>query len=102
MLSMGLKTFGFLLKFPYSTSHPATSHVCYSLYGSNTQNYVTRMLAMVVPQEHNGEPEKASIVAKAEPTIFSNDDFFLFGKAKEYRIYKKMVANPRTDNGVRG
>jgi len=57
---------------------------------------------MVVPQEHDGEPEEASIVAQAVPSIFSDDDLYLFGQGKEYRIYEKMGAHPRTVNGVRG
>jgi 1,4-alpha-glucan branching enzyme len=60
------------------------------------------MLAMVVPQQHDGEPEEASIVAQAVPSIFSDDDLYLFGQGKEYRIYEKMGAHPRTVNGVRG
>src|SRR5260370_39693855 len=96
---MLLKTFGVLFKFPCSTSHPATSQICYSLYGSNTQNYATRMLAMGVPQEHDGEQEEASIVAQAVPSIFSDDDLYLFGQGKEYRIYEKVGAHPRTVNG---
>ena len=57
---------------------------------------------MVVPQQHDGEPEEASIVAQAVPSIFSDDDLYLFGQGKEYRIYEKMGAHPRTVNGVRG
>jgi 1,4-alpha-glucan branching enzyme len=60
------------------------------------------MLAMVVPQKHDGEPEEVSIVAQAVPSIFSDDDLYLFGQGKEYRIYEKMGAHPRTVNGVRG
>jgi 1,4-alpha-glucan branching enzyme len=60
------------------------------------------MLAMVVPQQHDGEPEEASIVAQAVQSIFSDDDLYLFGQGKEYRIYEKMGAHPRTVNGVRG
>ena len=57
---------------------------------------------MVVPQKHDGEPEEVSIVAQAVPSIFSDDDLYLFGQGKEYRIYEKMGAHPRTVNGVRG
>ncbi len=57
---------------------------------------------MVVPQQHDGEPEEASNVAQAVPSIFSDDDLYLFGQGKEYRIYEKMGAHPRTVNGVRG
>jgi 1,4-alpha-glucan branching enzyme len=60
------------------------------------------MLTMVVPQRHDGEPEEAAIVAQAVPSIFSDDDLYLFGQGKEYRIYEKMGAHPRTVNGVRG
>jgi 1,4-alpha-glucan branching enzyme len=60
------------------------------------------MLAMVVPQQHDGEPEEASIVAQDVSSIFSDDDLYLFGQGKEYRIYEKMGAHPRTVNGVRG
>jgi len=60
------------------------------------------MSAMVVPQQHDGEPEEASNVAQAVPSIFSDDDLYLFGQGKEYRIYEKMGAHPRTVNGVRG
>src|SRR6266487_225521 len=94
--------FIFLFRFLCSTSHPGTSHICYSLYVSNTQNSATRMLAMVVPQQHDGEPEEAAIVAQAVPSIFSDDDLYLFGQGKEYRIYEKMGAHPRTVNGVKG
>src|SRR6266567_7081006 len=94
--------FIFLFRFLCSTSHPGTSHICYSLYVSNTQNSATRMLAMVVPQQHDGEPEEAAIVAQAVPSIFSDDDLYLFGQGKEYRIYEKMGAHVRTVNNVMG
>ena len=57
---------------------------------------------MLVPEQHDGEPEEASIVAQNIPSIFSDDDLYLFGQGKEYRIYEKMGAHPRTFNGVRG
>lgn len=57
---------------------------------------------MVVPQQHDGEPEEASIVAQDVSSIFSDDDLYLFGQGKEYLIYEKMGAHPRTVNGVRG
>ncbi len=36
------------------------------------------------------------------PSIFSDDDLYLFGQGKEYRIYEKMGAHVRTVNGVTG
>jgi len=36
------------------------------------------------------------------PSIFSDDDLYLFGQGKEYRIYEKMGAHFRTINGVTG
>ena len=36
------------------------------------------------------------------PSIFSDDDLYLFGQGKEYRIYEKMGAHVRNVNGVVG
>jgi 1,4-alpha-glucan branching enzyme len=36
------------------------------------------------------------------PSIFSNDDLYLFGQGKEYRIYEKMGAHVRTISSVTG
>ena len=34
---------------------------------------------MAGPQQYDGEPEEAAIVAQAVPSIFSDDDLYLFG-----------------------
>src|SRR5438876_1143206 len=34
------------------------------------------------------------------PSIFSDDDLYLFGQGKEYRIYEKMGAHVRTVHGI--
>src|SRR5438876_11545568 len=36
------------------------------------------------------------------PSIFSDDDLYLFGQGKEYRIYEKMGAHVRTVHGITG
>ena len=36
------------------------------------------------------------------PSIFSDDDLYLFGQGKEHRIYEKMGAHVRTINGMTG
>src|SRR5215470_10422797 len=36
------------------------------------------------------------------PSIFSDDDLYLFGQGKEYRLYEKMGAHVRNVNGVVG
>ena len=36
------------------------------------------------------------------PSIFSDDDLYLFGQGKEYRIYEKMGAHIRNVNGITG
>src|SRR5256714_9928202 len=47
-------------------------------------------------------PEGTSTIDSDIPSIFSDFDLYLFGQGKEYRIYEKMGAHPRTVNGVRG
>ena len=36
------------------------------------------------------------------PSLFSDFDLYLFGQGKDYRIYEKMGAHPRTVDGVTG
>ncbi len=36
------------------------------------------------------------------PSIFSDFDLYLFGQGKDYRLYEKMGAHPRTADGVSG
>ena len=36
------------------------------------------------------------------PSIFSDDDLYLFGQGKEHRIYEKMGAHVRNVNGIMG
>lgn len=36
------------------------------------------------------------------PSIFSDDDLYLFGQGKEYRLYEKMGAHIRNVNGIIG
>ncbi|EFH80361.1 1,4-alpha-glucan branching protein GlgB [Ktedonobacter racemifer] len=52
-----------------------------------------------------GESERPSQPIKPmpdAPSLFSDFDLYLFGQGKDYRIYEKMGAHPRTVNGVTG
>jgi 1,4-alpha-glucan branching enzyme len=40
--------------------------------------------------------------SQAVPSIFSDFDLYLFGQGKNYRLYEKMGAHPRTVDGVTG
>src|SRR5437660_5067 len=58
-----------------------------------------RMLVMKEPQ-FNKAQEDISTKELEIPSIFSDDDLYLFGQGKEYRIYEKMGAHVRTVNNV--
>src|SRR5438552_6686494 len=60
-----------------------------------------RMLVMKEPQ-FNKAQEGSSTKELEIPSIFSDDDLYLFGQGKEYRIYEKMGAHVRTVNNVMG
>ncbi len=61
------------------------------------------MSDMTVPQKHENTPEYLPLTEQTEvPSIFSDFDLYLFGQGKNYRIYEKMGAHPRTVNGVSG
>ncbi len=61
------------------------------------------MSDMTVPQKHENAPEYIPLTEQTEvPSIFSDFDLYLFGQGKNYRIYEKMGAHPRTVNGVSG
>src|SRR6266567_2805303 len=61
------------------------------------------MSDMTVPQKHENAPEYIPLTEQTEvPSIFSDFDLYLFGQGKDYRIYEKMGAHPRTVNGVTG
>ena len=57
---------------------------------------------MTLPQQHDNAPDDASTIEQDVPSIFSDFDLYLFGQGKDYRIYEKMGAHPRTVNGVTG
>jgi len=56
---------------------------------------------MAIPQQDDEAPDRA-LTTWDVPSIFSDTDLYLFGQGKEYRIYEKMGAHPRTVNGVEG
>src|SRR5712692_12070187 len=57
---------------------------------------------MALQREHDDLPDQASTLAQHASSMFSDDDLYLFGQGKEYRIYEKMGAHVRTVNGVTG
>jgi len=59
------------------------------------------MLVMKEPQFNKAQNE-TSMKESEIPSIFSDDDLYLFGQGKEYRIYEKMGAHVRNINGVVG
>jgi 1,4-alpha-glucan branching enzyme len=59
------------------------------------------MLVMTGTQ-FNKAQDDASTKESDIPSIFSDDDLYLFGQGKEYHIYEKMGAHVRTVNGVTG
>ena len=55
----------------------------------------------------NRQHDSSSYLPKASDpgesiSLFSDFDLYLFGQGKEYRIYEKLGAHPRTLNGVHG
>ena len=52
--------------------------------------------------QFNKAKEETSTKDIEIPSIFSDDDLYLFGQGKEYRIYEKMGAHVRTVNSVTG
>src|SRR5947199_1836193 len=60
-----------------------------------------RMLVMEKPQFNKAQND-ASMQGSESPSIFSDDDLYLFGQGKEYRIYEKMGAHVRNVKGVVG
>ena len=57
---------------------------------------------MTAPQQHDDAPDSASPLKQDTLSIFSDFDLYLFGQGKDYRIYEKMGAHPRTLNSVEG
>jgi 1,4-alpha-glucan branching enzyme len=56
---------------------------------------------MAVPQKDD-EALDSVLTTREVPSIFSDTDLYLFGQGKEYRIYEKMGAHPRTINDMEG
>ena len=56
---------------------------------------------MKEPQFNKAQNE-TSMKESEIPSVFSDDDLYLFGQGKEYRIYEKMGAHVRNINGVMG
>src|SRR6266705_5842071 len=56
---------------------------------------------MTVPQQDD-VPHNTSTTQQDTTSIFSDFDLYLFGQGKNYRIYEKMGAHPRTVNGISG
>ncbi len=56
---------------------------------------------MKEPQFNKAQNE-TSMKESEIPSIFSDDDLYLFGQGKEYRIYEKMGAHVRNINGMMG
>src|SRR5436309_15510504 len=63
--------------------------------------YTIRMSVMT-EQQFDKARDGSSIRELDILSIFSDDDLYLFGQGKEYRIYEKMGAHVRTINGVSG
>src|SRR6266568_3778046 len=63
---------------------------------------LNKEIAMTLPQQHDNAPDDASTIEQDVPSIFSDFDLYLFGQGKDYRIYEKMGAHPRTVHGVAG
>src|SRR5947199_1474282 len=57
---------------------------------------------MTVPQQRSDMPGDRQSLAQDTPSIFSDFDLYLFGQGKNFQIYEKMGAHPRTVNGVSG
>src|SRR5229473_7095560 len=57
---------------------------------------------MTAPQRHENMPDSTPAVEQDVPSIFTEFDLYLFGQGKNYRIYEKMGAHPRTVNGAEG
>src|SRR5205809_4841598 len=60
-----------------------------------------RLLMMKEPQFNKAQNE-TSMKESEIPSVFSDDDLYLFGQGKEYRIYEKMGAHVRNINGMMG
>jgi 1,4-alpha-glucan branching enzyme len=60
------------------------------------------MTAPHIPQHSGNQAASASSLQQDIPSIFSEFDLYLFGQGKNYRIYEKMGAHPRTVNGISG
>ena len=52
--------------------------------------------------EHVADITTTTEQRQDEPSIFTDYDLYLFGQGRDYRIYDKMGAHPRVENGVEG
>ncbi len=57
---------------------------------------------MTVPHQHENLSGQTPAQEHIIPSLFTDFDLYLFGQGREYRIYEKMGAHPRTFNGVEG
>ncbi len=53
-------------------------------------------------ESHDDLEGHPSTMTEETSSIFSDYDLYLFGQGKDYTIYEKMGAHPRTENGVEG
>lgn len=57
---------------------------------------------MTDSSEHDDKANKEVKIAPHVPSIFTDFDLYLFGQGKDYRIYEKMGAHLRTQDGISG
>src|SRR6266849_4451185 len=66
------------------------------------RTYTAKRMPMMTEPQFNEVKHDTPTKESEIPSIFSDDDLYLFGQGKEYRIYEKMGAHVRTVNGVTG